>query len=1259
MAQPKALSAAAGVETVKCPVGMSDYPMPQSSLNGSALYDMLARLGFAYGGGSSYSEEFVVELDGMIVKNPGKVIYKGRAWTKLEGVARRETVGAPVFYSAGEDVSVKGRIVGRTSQCGTYMVMNALFADDPLQEGGSFLGVEPDFGISQVRQPLSSPWMDDRKNDRKLFQVPAFEFEVKPHQMGDFSAPWGQMAFEGPGKLGAEDFAAGFYVDIVVAGRDNVDKDNINVEVRLDGEPAPRTTYSSFMGILSRTWKVRWQPGAGRHWVDAYLTDKVGNVTHLRREIRLIGVDTTPGRIILGEAPAFTVEVDGGLDTANPDTFIKVVFSELVSGVDASALRLYEFNEDSLTWGRVAGIQVLGATGAVTEEQKVQNVLIIPPDRLRAGGTYKLYADNSILDFDSPPKPLQNSEVTIKVAPITPFGTGVSVGSGVLRVAAVGSRMFMAQGSGIKTARLKDGELQGLRSFGPRGDGSNFFGQDLTALRAYSQVNIGNGQKADLLIATTQASGANYNQQGVLWGFDACTLELKFAVSIGQGAAGYAPSVDQRDGVIVVGRLSSSLLIVDVVKAIEGWEAFKGNPQAATYPVGANAGAIIQSMYLADPDYWWQDGDVSSATGLAHWGVALVPGIAQSDQDWIRMVVGYSHPKAQFQGAPMTGLPSGVIQYAPGGTYSQDLPFLAESVSAALSKQQNAPPADFRAMAGPLWDTDGTSGKWAAKRIAVVPRITIEDGGKTWQTNLVVGFTSIRPYLKDPLTGAQLQPLGNGLAIAEKYGVQQVFHLATWPTEPPFGPEVPYEIPYAQPSVDETTGLVGVPVKNLKNGSVTWFVLDLSKPKAPRTVAKVNNLGNAGALENGVLFAVDQGGKARAYQVMKGVKTPAECTGSPIQQGCAADVPVDDGISIVSVDGELVTSQGHGYGNGQNQVPSRCYTISIPVQGASNTQACWFSLTLRRRSDITFQGLCLVAQTNLGESRIMTNQGLDSRMLAVDRSQPATNTNGVIEEHYLVNAAMLGNITSNLYRNTAPPLTYELVAYGTLPSDSRVRSARKTWVSSEQVAYRAGDEVPLWPLYRASAVYAERYGSIGPNSDWCAAGVFRFFANPANAALLAPYGWISPEHGGPRPNSKSTGHQLGTDIDFQNPGFEVLTANTSGGNMHNQVKNLLAAARGGDVQARERFQRWVNAARTRLAGYIGRPGGTVGQVMFGARANRSIVDVLQYGDDTLGISPWGIDLIDTHGVFYDNEKGGSHYHHFHVTFDPRFVALEH
>jgi hypothetical protein len=112
-----------------------------------------------YGGGSNYSSEFTVELDGMIVKNPGKVIYKGRAKTQLPatlGSRRYETVGAPVFYSASgaTDVTLNGRLVQRTSECGTYMVMNAMFSDDPLKEGGAFLGVEPDYGISQVRITL-------------------------------------------------------------------------------------------------------------------------------------------------------------------------------------------------------------------------------------------------------------------------------------------------------------------------------------------------------------------------------------------------------------------------------------------------------------------------------------------------------------------------------------------------------------------------------------------------------------------------------------------------------------------------------------------------------------------------------------------------------------------------------------------------------------------------------------------------------------------------------------------------------------------------------------------------------------------------------------------------------------------------------------------------------------------------------------------------------------------------------------------------
>lgn len=1247
----------AGVDATKCYTALSDFPL--------------------FVGNVLYGKGLTVELDGVIIKNPGDTILKGRAYTDMPDGSRHRTVHAPLFYSpiGEEDVSMHGRYMSRTNQCGSYLLMNAMWADDPLkQDSGALMCVEPEYGLQKIwAKDQWMLWVTDKSDPakpRKLYQIPAFIFKVQPHQMGDFTAPWGQMRFDGPRKLAAEDFLAGSYVDVVVDGRDNVDGGNIAVEVRLDGAPVPQGSYSSSKGVLAMTWKVRCAPGEGRHWVDAYLTDKAGNATHLRREIRILGIDTTPGEVLLGQAPTFTVDVDGGLDNANPDAFIRVTFSELVSGVDASTLILYEFNEDALTWGKVPGLLMFGPTGAVGRDTKVKSLLLVPPSRLRAGARYRLYVSTLITDFDSPPKPVQQLGVEFTVASATELGSGLPVGPGILRVDAIGSRMFMSQGSVIKTARIKDGKLQGLRTFGPSGEGSNFFGQDVIALRVYPKVNIGNGRMLDLLVATTQPGGTDYNQQCVLWGFDACTLELKFGVSIGQGGAGYAPTVDQRDGVILVGRLTGSLLVVDVAKAIEGWAPFKGTPQAATYPMGANAGAMIQPLYLADPEYAWDGG---SSMG-AHWGVGLVPGISQSDQNWIRMAVGYSHPNAQFQGTPMAGIPSAAIAYSPGGLFKPDVPFRAETVSEGISKTRNAPPADFRALPGPLWDTDGTSGKWAAKRLAVVPRITIEDGGKQWQTNLVVGFTSIRPKLKNPLTGTPISPLGNGLAIAEKYGQQKAFHLATWPMEPPFGDGVEYEIPYAMPSVDEVTGLVGVPVTNKKDNTITWFILDLSKPKTPRTVAKIKNLSQAAAVTNGTLFAVDKGGTARAYQVVRGVMMPAECPDARLPTGgCNSDIPQSAGFlaqSLVPLGASL--KQQYTYSKG---------VVSLPRQGEQNGNDLWFRLTSRRQAGFTLQKICLEAVSGGRRTTILANRDVnDTAAIRYIQSQqdPIAPGQAFLDE-YWVNMAIRGDVQSTL--GTDPPHAgtyYIVVLSGTDVSGAPVRSVDLT----VQTGYQEGDP-QIWPLYRAPAGIA-RFGTRDAGGDdWCTPGVYRFLNNAANQPMIVPFNDISGEHGR---NLGHDTHKLGTDIDFINPAPQEAGGAASGSDQYvylqRQIQTAVWDVTDASRQAAiQQLRNWVVSSRQRLELFLARPEVRsiyYSQIQLTSRQGPAtrldesacLFNLLMTGEcdvpanDTnrprrhlnLGLDQmlWAMDVPELMDKFTMHSE---HWNHFHVAFDPVTVQI--
>ncbi len=864
------------VETTKCPIGMSDYPLPKSYLNLSRLYDMLARLGFGqYGGGSNYSEAFEVELDGMIVKNPGNVIYKGRAFTELPGQSRGETVGAPVYYSAGTatDVKVNGRLVQRTSECGTYMVMNALFADDPIKEGGAFLGVEPDFGISQIRSPLPTPWMNDTQHDRKLFQVPDFVFKVEPIQLEDHAAPWAQAWFEGADVLSSTAArAGGASIFLGVAGYDAKDKANLTLKVSLDGHEqctACTADPSRSSGEnQARIWQIRLMLTVGQHVVDAWVSDASGNVTHLRNEITVLDFLDQEPLVTQGVPPKFTVGVAGGLDAADPGTAIKIQFSEPVTGLSSQTLFLNKVDDPNKGW--VSEVRILGSQGEAKADQRLYTVYLLPSAKLELGATYEVFGMGTIQDFNAPPLKLGNGlgqSVRFTVNKAQTLGQ-VAFSPRVVKADALGGRFFVATDQGqVAYTQLQDGFLSGFTTFGVTGSGTaNFLGQDITDLQTFRRVTVG-GVPMDLLVVTTQPTAANYNQQGALWVFNACaacgTPKLLFGMSTGQGGQGYAPTVGFRDGMLVVGRLSSSVQIVDVATAIARWN---GDISAVIQPQGNGTSALLQSFYLADPEYLWKSGDTLAGSVGINWSVAATPWPIEAGKQGIQVAVGFNQPGAQWRGIPLTGLP--VFQLPIElGKYTPAPAFVADASSVAISQVQNAPPAHANAHPG------STPGGRAMTRIASWPRASLLINGAAVIRDTVVGLSPNGAPLQDT-QGQSLGILGNSLVLEDVTGDSPNPRIAVplgyWPVQPPFGAGVKYEILRKVPTVDELTGLLAVPVQNLATGATAWFVIDFKNPAAPKTVHMEPNLSSCGGFSNGVLFGIG-GGKVIAKRVMDGI----------------------------------------------------------------------------------------------------------------------------------------------------------------------------------------------------------------------------------------------------------------------------------------------------------------------------------------------------------------------------------------------------
>ena len=110
--------------------------------------------------------------------------------------------------------------------------------------------------------------------------------------------------------------------------------------------------------------------------------------------------------------------------------------------------------------------------------------------------------------------------------------------------------------------------------------------------------------------------------------------------------------------------------------------------------------------------------------------------------------------------------------------------------------------------------------------------------------------------------------------------------------------------------------------------------------------------------------------------------------------------------------------------------------------------------------------------------------------------------------------------------------------------------------------------------------------------------------------------------------------------------------------MHDEVARLLGEARKDNKNSLQKLKQWIDASRVRLQGFINEP--TVGQIFFGAKKNASIISVLIGGDDDLGIELWKIvDGLNKYKFnLNDDKKDGTHWNHFHVTFDPRYTSQE-
>lgn len=134
---------------------------------------------------------------GAVILQRGTTAMDGTV-QRLSVAVRRHTMGAPLVYAAGDaEVNLQGRLLSRTNKCGSYLLMNAMWFDEPLQDSGSLLCVEPDFGLRKSWGKAQwNLWQTDTANDRKLYQIPGFVFQVEDKKLGDRQAPYVETRFD-------------------------------------------------------------------------------------------------------------------------------------------------------------------------------------------------------------------------------------------------------------------------------------------------------------------------------------------------------------------------------------------------------------------------------------------------------------------------------------------------------------------------------------------------------------------------------------------------------------------------------------------------------------------------------------------------------------------------------------------------------------------------------------------------------------------------------------------------------------------------------------------------------------------------------------------------------------------------------------------------------------------------------------------------------------------------------------------------------
>ncbi len=831
MAKVRPIQAAAASTGPICSAQEGLFPAPTVMQWGVYGYSLSALMIYPV---VSSSRGFDVELDGMIVKNPGKVILQGKAVRRLPGDAySTPAIMASLFYSAAGDGDVRsnGRFMQYTNECGSYMLMNAYFFDEVLKETGTVLGVERDYGsTASVPIPAKAAAVDTAK-DRKYFEMDTLRFYIQPQELGDLTPPWARMDLRQNGQPVEPDNVKAGELEVQIRARDNKKGAALRVELRLD-QLQPILCGANGTGVSSSSydytpagdmglWRIRIQVPAGAHTLECFISDEgasgpspqpMGNTTKLSKQISVLDFASGNRPVDPANPPSFTVQVEGGLQAARPDTSVRIDFNEPVKNVSLSTLTLEK--SVSGAWQAVADCRL--RSGLVGVDQTTIAYLI-PPSRLELGSTYRVSGSNSIVDLDSPPKALAQGPISFVVQQYQSLGS-VSVGSAG-QVSAVGNTAFVITGQtpnvAVSMLQLNSESLDLVAQAGLTGPGSGFMNQGINTIRAFENVTTQNFPGPGLLLVTTTPQPDRYQDSSCLWGFRFCgargEIELVFGVSLGRGTVGYAPTVDYRDGVIAVGRLTSSVQLISLDNAIAKWN---GDVAGTITPVGNNQGAVFQPFWLSDPDYHFEN---QYTFGSLHYGVAIVPTATQG-QDFIRVAVANNNYESQWRGTSIAGLPQMWIPYTAGALSTPVPPFIADAGSVPFSEVMFAPAAHAFLQLGP---NIGNS----TQHVLAWPNASIEVGGQRYTTTLMVSISR------------KIAPAGgNSLLLSDANDPSKYW---IWPNVSPLPNSGSYEIQYRKVCLDPATGLAAILVRPQSGGDGYWVLLDINRPDDPQIVGRI------------------------------------------------------------------------------------------------------------------------------------------------------------------------------------------------------------------------------------------------------------------------------------------------------------------------------------------------------------------------------------------------------------------------------------